>query len=128
MAEQLLTLSILGLLVGGALLTLIAAIGVVRLPDLFLRMSATTKASTLGIGAILAAVALLAGDAGVTSRAVAIVLFTMITSPVAAHMLGRAAYLNGVPLWSGTVQDDMQDRYDARTHALASSGADPEIG
>jgi len=128
MAEQLLTLLILGLLVGGALLTLIAAIGVVRLPDLFLRMSATTKASTLGIGAILAAVALLAGDAGVTSRAVAIVLFTMITTPVAAHMMGRAAYLNGVPLWSGTLQDDMQDRYDARTHALTSPETDAETG
>ncbi len=123
MAEQILTWLILILMMGGALLTLIAAIGVVRLPDLFLRMSASTKASTLGVGSILLAVALFSGEGGVAIRALAIALFTMLTVPVAAHMIGRAAYLNGVPLWSGTVADEMRDRYDVRTHALAGDEA-----
>jgi multicomponent Na+:H+ antiporter subunit G len=124
MMDLLLTWGVIVLMVGGSLLALIAAIGVVRLPDLFLRMSGTTKAATLGVGSILLAVALFSGEMGVAARALAIALFTMLTAPVAAHMIGRAAYLNGVPLWSGTLVDEMQDRYDVRTHSLGSSPVD----
>lgn len=102
----------------GAILLLIAAIGVVRLPDLFLRMSATSKASSLGAGCMFLAVAVAAGDVSITVRALAGVLFLVLTTPVASHMIGRAAYLSGVPLWKGTVCDDLQGRYDVVNHTL----------
>lgn len=102
------------LLVIGTLLLLLAGIGVVRLPDTFLRMSATSKASSLGTGCILLAVAVSAAEIGITVRAVAAVLFIFLTAPVASHMIGRAAYKLGVPLWKGTVADDLKGYYPAR--------------
>jgi multicomponent Na+:H+ antiporter subunit G len=106
------------LLCVGTFLLLVAGIGVVRLPDTFLRMSASSKASSLGAGFILLAVATSAAEFGVTVRALAGLVFLVMTVPVAAHMIGRAAYLSGVPLWKGTVQDDLRGKYDAVKHTL----------
>jgi len=106
-------LLIAALLSGGAFFVLVAAIGLVRLPDLFMRLSATTKASTLGIALVLAAVAVYFQEPGVTGRVVAIIAFIILTTPVAAHMIARAAYFNRVPLWQGSVCDDMRDKVPA---------------
>jgi multicomponent Na+:H+ antiporter subunit G len=46
------------------------------------------------------------------------ILFLFITAPLGAHMLARAAYFDGVPLWKGTVIDELKDRYDRKAHAL----------
>lgn len=89
----------------GVLFTLIAAIGLVRMPDLYLRASASSKGATLGVAAIMIGVALYFPDLSVTSRAVAVIVFMALTAPVAAHLLGRAAYRLGVPLWQHTKGD-----------------------
>jgi multicomponent Na+:H+ antiporter subunit G len=99
------------LLLLGALLMLIAAIGVVRMPDLPTRMHATTKAGALGAGLMLAAVSIHFAEPGVVARALAVVAFIILTAPVAAHAIGRAGYAIGVPLWSGTVKDELKGRY-----------------
>jgi multicomponent Na+:H+ antiporter subunit G len=78
------------ILVGG-LFALIAALGVLRLPDVLTRMHASTKAGTLASALILVAVALVFGTASVTTKAIAAILFLMLTAPLAAHMLGRSA-------------------------------------
>ncbi len=93
-------------LVGGALLIFIAAVGLLRMPDLFTRMSCSAKASTLGIGLLLLALALYFGQLGVTSRALATIAFIVLTTPVASHRIGRVAYLGGVPLWQETFLDE----------------------
>lgn len=98
------------LAIAGALFLLLAGIGIIRLPDLFCRASATTKAATLGVGCLLVAVALHFGDLQVTTRVLATLAFLLLTAPVAAHMIARAAYSQGVPLWSGTVLDEFQER------------------
>jgi multicomponent Na+:H+ antiporter subunit G len=108
------------LMVIGALFMLLAGIGIVRMPDLFLRMSATTKAATLGVSSLLLAMAVYFGELGITSRAVATIVFLLLTAPVAAHMIGRAAYLGGIPLCKETVVDDLSGRYDQGTHTLDS--------
>lgn len=90
----------------GALLMLIAAIGLVRMPDLFLRISASSKGATLGVVALMLATALHFGDLGVTSRTVAVSIFMLLTAPVAAHMAGRAAYKDGARFWERTVLDE----------------------
>jgi multicomponent Na+:H+ antiporter subunit G len=106
----------------GAFFMLVAAVGINRMPDLYLRMSATTKAATLGAGfMLLAALVHFSYDIGVSSRALATILFLLATAPVAAHMIGRAAYFNGVPLWKDSVVDELRGRYDELTHSLASS-------
>lgn len=107
------------LLIIGATFALLAGVGVLRMPDLFMRMQASTKASTLGIGCIIGAVAIHFGELGITTRALATVLFVFLTAPVAAHMIARAAYFVGVPLWEGTIIDELRGQYDQRTHRLA---------
>lgn len=97
------------LVVAGGLFAFAAALGVLRLPDVLIRMHASTKAGTLGCGLILVAVAVHFGETGVVARALAAIVFLMLTAPVAAHMIGRAAYRTGVPLWRGTVIDELRE-------------------
>ena len=98
------------LLAGGAFM-LLGALGLVRLPDVFTRMQAATKAATLGAACLLAAVAVHFAELGVTSRAVLVIAFLFLTAPVGAHVLARAAYSAGVPLWEGTVRDELREAY-----------------
>lgn len=90
----------------GATLVLLASIGIVRMPDLFTRMQAATKASTLGLGCLLGAAAISLADSSVVVRVISIGAFLMLTSPVSNHVIARAAYLTRVPLWKGTVLDE----------------------
>jgi len=83
---------IAGLLcLGGGAFAVIAALGILRLPDVLTRMHASTKAGTLASALILVAVAIEFQDIGVTAKAIAAILFLMLTAPLAAHMLGRSA-------------------------------------
>lgn len=108
------------LLLAGSLLMLLAALGAVRMPDLLMRMHATTKAGALGSGLIMLAVAVFFGSAEVWARVLAIIAFIMLTAPVAAHMIGRASYFVGVPLWGRILRDDLKGRYDQEHHTLES--------
>ncbi len=94
------------LIVSGGFFAFAAALGILRLPDILIRMHASTKAGTLGCGLILLAAATHFGEAAIVARALAAILFIMLTAPVAAHMIGRAAYRTGVPLWKGTIVDE----------------------
>lgn len=89
----------------GGFFAFVAGLGVLRLPDVLIRMHATTKAGTLASGIIMLAVAAGFGDAPTVARSVAIVIFLLITAPVGAHMIGRAAFRSGVPLWPPTKVD-----------------------
>ena len=95
------------LVVGGGFFAFAAALGVLRLPDVLIRMHASTKAGTLGCGLILLAAATHFGETAIVARALAAILFLLLTAPVAAHMIGRAAYRTGVPLWKGTAIDEL---------------------
>jgi len=127
----------------GSLFLLLAAIGVLRMPDLLMRIQVATKASTLGVGCMLLALAVYFHDFGITIRALLVINFFFMTAPVAAHMIGRAAYFVGVPLWEETIVDELQGHYDRQTHILQSTvpehlaapdndhghaGAEPEDG
>ncbi len=90
-------LSVAGKLIGVGFL-LVAAIGVMRFQDPFMRMHAATKAGTLGAGLVVLFTALYMGDPGAKLTALGIIVFLLATLPVAAHLLGRAAYVSGAPL------------------------------
>lgn len=74
----------------GALLVVLAGIGVVRFPDVYARMHAATKASTIGIALIGVAAAVVVD--GARAKIILTVAFIFITAPAAAHLVGRAAY------------------------------------
>ncbi len=104
----------------GSVFILLAGIGIIRMPDLYLRISVTTKAATLGIGLLLACAAIYFKDPGVTSRVIAIIFFMLLTAPVGAHLIGRASYFVGTPLWKKSKMDDLAGKYDEDTHECLS--------
>ena len=112
------------LFIVGATFALLASIGVLRMPDVFTRMQASTKTGTLGLGCILLGVAVHFADLRVAATALLIVAFVFLTAPIAAHVLARAAYCAGVPLWTGTIRDELEGQYDSRTHRLQSGSLD----
>lgn len=83
------------LILAGSLLTLLAAVGVVRFPDVLTRMHALSKLSTLGLVLILLATALLTRSRAVTGLVVLVTGFLLLTVPVSTHLVARAAYRRG---------------------------------
>ena len=90
----------------GSAFALLAALGVVRMPDVFTRMQASTKASTFGLGCLLVGAALQLGDLAALIRVACIGAFVLLTTPVSGHVIARASYFADVPLWKGTVLDE----------------------
>jgi multicomponent Na+:H+ antiporter subunit G len=107
----------------GSFFVFVAGFGLLRMPDLYIRMHAATKAGTLGIGFTVAAVAMFYGTLHTVVTAIAIFFFFLLTAPIGAHILGRASYVSGVKPWEKTVRDDLAGCYDVDTHQLAN---DPE--
>ncbi|MDF1521636.1 MAG: monovalent cation/H(+) antiporter subunit G [Trueperaceae bacterium] len=100
------------LLLLGAFFVLVSAIGILRFPDLYMRMHGATKAGTLGAGLILLGASVLFGTLAVTVKAMTVFVFLLLTAPVAAHVLGRAAHHDDVPKWDRTGVDELEGRYD----------------
>jgi len=101
----------------GAGFMFVAALGVVRFPDLYTRMHAVSKSGSLALGCILLAVAIQHPTPTVIGKCFLVLLFIFLTTPIAAHMIGRAAFLLKVPFWRGTVSNELKDRYsDDRTN------------
>jgi len=93
-------------LIIGGVLSLIAAAGVLRMPDLFTRMHAATKTGTVGVSAITIGMMIHFDTVTVTSKGVLVIALFLLTAPVAAHMIARAAYRSGVSLWILTRIDE----------------------
>jgi multicomponent Na+:H+ antiporter subunit G len=93
-------------LLSGAFFMLVAAIGILKLPDLYQRLHASSKAATLGVALLLLGAALHSGNMGVVSRCLMAIVFFILTAPVGAHLITRAAYNNNEPLAKETLSDD----------------------
>lgn len=91
---------IIVLATGSVFFSLVAAIGLIRLPDVYSRAHATSKSDTMGTGLALTAAAM-ALDSGVAQLKIGLLIaFILLTNPVAAHAITRAAYLQGIPMWT----------------------------
>src|SRR5690606_19853303 len=95
-------------LLSGAAICLLAAVGVLRLPDFFMRMHAATKAGVAGCGLMLIGVAIADNSPATWVKVTVALVFLLLTTPVAGHLLGRAAYVSGAPFWQGTEQDALR--------------------
>lgn len=91
----------------GAVLALIAGIGLQRFPDVFARMHAATKPATLGLALVLSGAALLMPDSGAVAKLLLVVVLQFITAPVGSHLVGRAAYRAGTELSNATAVDEL---------------------
>ncbi|MBF8962277.1 monovalent cation/H(+) antiporter subunit G [Pontibacter sp. FD36] len=97
------------LIIIGVMFMLISTIGLLRFPDFYIRMSAITKGATLGLGLILSGMGIYFNEPDMFLKVVLIIGFTFLTSPVAAHVIGRTAVRNKIPFWDRTNLDEFKD-------------------
>lgn len=116
MLDLVLALVVGAMLVAGGIFVFLAALGVVRLPDVYTRMHAASKAGTVGSGLMLFAAGIHSLDIAIFMRAFAGFVFFVLTAPVAAHLLARAAHRAGYRLVRLSAMDDMREaqRRDAK--------------
>lgn len=89
----------------GLVFDVFGCIGLIRLPDVYNRLQATTKCVTLGTFSILFGTFLIKGFSATGMKVILCAVFLILTSPVAAHALARGAYKSGVRLWIKSVCD-----------------------
>lgn len=104
----------------------VSAIGIIRLPDFYLRMSAITKAATLGLFLLLIGLALYFNILGLTIKSVIIIILVLLTNPVGAHAIARAAYMNGTKLWEGNIIDELKEMTDRKNELEKQYELTPE--
>jgi len=95
------------MLIGG-LFNLFGCIGLVRLPDVYNRLQASTKCVTLGTCCMLLGV-LISGPVNISLKAFLTIIFILITGPTAAHALSRASIKSGIKLWEKSVVNKMEE-------------------
>ncbi|MEY1637954.1 monovalent cation/H(+) antiporter subunit G [Tenuifilum osseticum] len=99
------------LIATGSLFMLIASIGILKLPDFYTRMSAITKASTLGLGLVLLGISIHFDQIGVFAKSFIIITFLLLTNPIGAHAIARAAYKQKIKYSDSTIIDELQALY-----------------
>lgn len=102
----------------GAAFVILAALGVMRMPDIFTRLHASSKAATLGAAFLALAVAVHFGSAEVAIRTLVLIGFLFLTAPISAHLLVRAGYLRGAPLSEETVLDEASEHFEHEQAAV----------
>lgn len=109
----------------GAILSAISSFGIIRLPDAYLRAHAATKTATLAVLSILLGAFLyfLWFAEYTSARLLLGIVFVFITAPVAGHLLGRAAYRRGVPMWKKSILDDLKEAHLSEEHAEMAEAA-----
>lgn len=108
-----LELGVGGLILLSAFLSMAAGIGILRFPDVPTRLHAATKPQVLGLAVVLLAIVLRVPTWGVVSTAVLIMTFQLLTQPMTAHMLGRAAYRSDHIRRDLLIEDDLGRDIDA---------------
>jgi multicomponent Na+:H+ antiporter subunit G len=98
------------LIMVGILFDIFGCIGLVRFPDVYNRLQASTKCVTLGTILLLIGVAVLSGLSATAAKAIICAVFILITSPTAAHAIAKGSYASGVKLWENSVVDKYGER------------------
>lgn len=97
----------------GIVFNFFGCLGLVRLPDVYNRLQASTKSVTLGTCSILFGLFLFKGFSAAGIKAILCILFVVLTAPVSAHALARGAHKSGVKLWAKSVCDKYAEDKDS---------------
>lgn len=100
------------LLISGGILVFLSGVGILKMPDTFMRMQVATKASTLGLFLLLIALSIHFHRPEIYARCILIIAFIFLTGPVGAHMIGRSSYFIGMPVHDKTKIDEMKGLVD----------------
>ena len=93
----------------GIFFNLFGCIGLIRFPDVYNRLQASTKCVTLGTILLLLGVAISCGSGAIAAKSLVCIVFILITSPTAAHAIAKGAHASGVPLWEKSIIDKYAD-------------------
>lgn len=93
----------------GVMFIVISGLGLLRFPDFYIRISAVTKAITLGITFILLGIGIHFNDVLIGSKIIAIILFMLLISPISSHIIARVATKNKVPFWERTNLNEFKE-------------------
>ena len=96
-------------IVVGLVFDFFGCLGLIRLPDVYNRLQASTKCVTLGTCSILFGLFLFKGISAAGIKAILCILFIILTAPVSAHALARGAHKSGVKLWEKSVCDQYEE-------------------
>ncbi|MFI4861509.1 MAG: monovalent cation/H(+) antiporter subunit G [Phycisphaerales bacterium JB063] len=91
----------------GLFFMLVGAVGVVRLPDVYHRLHAASKCSTLGLLGLVVAAMLHVGTLAVVTKSIAVIAFAFVAVPIGSHLLSKAAHRDKAPQWKGTLSDEL---------------------
>jgi multicomponent Na+:H+ antiporter subunit G len=97
------------LILTGVIFMFISTLGLLRLPDFYIRMSAITKGATLGVGLILSGMGIYFNEADMLFKVFIIIVFTFLTAPIAAHVIARTAVHNKVRFWRNSDLEEFQE-------------------
>jgi multicomponent Na+:H+ antiporter subunit G len=121
-AQVILDVIAISFMIFGLFFMVVAAIGLVRLPDLYHRMHASTKGVTLGIAGIMIATACATAQVPgvntvrIITTLILVILFQFIANPVGAHLLAKAAHLDDCPIWKGNLSDELEEDHPTHQH------------
>jgi len=96
----------------GLAFDVLGCVGLVRLPDVYTRLQASTKCVTMGTWLILFGAFLITGFSATGIKAILCIIIIAMTSPTAAHALARGAHIFQVKLWKGSVVDKYKEDLD----------------
>ena len=94
----------------GVLFDIFGCIGLVRFPDVYNRLQASTKCVTLGTILLLVGVALISASGPISAKAIICAVFILLTSPTAAHAIAKGSYASGVKLWEKSIVDKYAEK------------------
>ena len=99
------------LILFGTILLLGGAVGILRFPDTYCRMHALGKGTTMGIICFMLAATIyfVWSGIGLSVQSILSLVFISISSPIGSHMIAKAAYHYGIPLWKESVRDDLKE-------------------
>ncbi|MFO7626187.1 MAG: monovalent cation/H(+) antiporter subunit G [Candidatus Fermentibacteraceae bacterium] len=98
------------MIAAGLVFDVLGCLGLIRLPDVYNRLQASTKCVTLGTCSILIGTFLITGFTSTGFKALLAVFFLVLTSPVSAHAISRGAHKAGIKLWKGSACDALEER------------------
>ncbi|GIH14468.1 monovalent cation/H(+) antiporter subunit G [Rugosimonospora africana] len=117
---------VIALLAVGVAVSTSGAVGILRMPDVYLRIQCSSKPVTLGALPVLVALVIAKGPvSSYGGRALIVAVLLLVMNPLATHALARAAYSVGIPMWSGAVVDQAAARAAGPTAAPHPGGGQP---
>lgn len=128
MTNDIATFVVGALLLVGVVFGLLAGVGVLRMPDAYMRMQAATKAGTLGVACVALAVAVQFNSLHIAVEALLIVGFFFLTAPVAAHLIARAGFDADLPIWKRTTIEEHPDDHEGRRSTPQADADRPARG